>query len=257
MRHDVTACIFVDGENLRHSLGELFYTEFDPRDYLPKQADWAGFFDHLVGIAKADLRLRSYWYVVDDIEFYPYGAWTKDDALMENVLRKHRPFREELVRIGDPSDRLKRAKIIAAGVISDERKMARRFAGWKQFQDSIASKFDAIEFRRAGSIRYNLFTKQLGKEKEVDVYLATDLLQLRNIYDVAIIVSGDQDYCPAVRAAKDSGKQVINVSFRERGGKLLPGGARRLNRETDRTIEMNYGEVAKFMNFVTPPQFSN
>ena len=82
--------------------------------------------------------------------------------------------------------------------------------------------------------------------------LATDLLELRDIYDIGIIVSGDQDYVPAVKAVKDSGKQIINVSFLKRDGEVLPGGARRLNQTTDRTIEMSYSDLKKFMRF-TPP----
>ena len=111
------------------------------------------------------------------------------------------------------------------------------------------SRFDAIEFRPSGSIHYNLFTQRLGKEKAVDVKLATDLLQLRNIYDIGIILSGDQDYVPAVNAAKDEGKQSVNVSFLKRDGRVLPGGARRLNQATDRTIEMSYAELKAFMHF--------
>jgi len=86
----------------------------------------------------------------------------------------------------------------------------------------------------------------------VDVNLATDLLERRDIYDVGIIVSGDQDYVPAVQAAKDRGKQIVNVSFLKRDGKLLPGGARRLNQATDRTIEMSYAELKAFMRFPAP-----
>lgn len=33
-------CIFVDGENLRHSIVDLFRGEFDKHDYLPKDANW-------------------------------------------------------------------------------------------------------------------------------------------------------------------------------------------------------------------------
>jgi uncharacterized LabA/DUF88 family protein len=139
-------------------------------------------------------------------------------------------------------------------VISDERKMARKFDGWKQVQDGIATRVELVEFRRAGSIRYELFTKRLGKEKAVDVYLATDLLQLRDIYDIAIIVSGDQDYVPAVQAIKNSGKHVVNVSFKERRGRLLPGGARRLNLKTDKSVEMEFADVLQFMRLGTPPQ---
>jgi len=131
--------------------------------------------------------------------------------------------------------------------------MKTRFEGWKVFQDGICRRFDAIEFRRAGSIRYDLFRQTLGQEKSVDVNLATDLLELRNIYDVGIIVSGDQDYVPAVQAVKDSGKHIVNVSFLKRDGRILPGGARRLNQATDSVIEMAYADVHAFMRFPAPP----
>jgi uncharacterized LabA/DUF88 family protein len=58
----------------------------------------------------------------------------------------------------------------------------------------------------------------------VDVNLGVDMVLFRDIYDVAVIVSGDQDYVPAVQAVKDSGKHVVNVAFLARNGVLLPGG---------------------------------
>src|SRR5437667_1521745 len=73
MKNFKTACIFVDGENLRHSLMDLFKSDFDPSDYLPKTANWKGFFDYLVSGADSELRLRTYWYVVDEIDFWPYN----------------------------------------------------------------------------------------------------------------------------------------------------------------------------------------
>jgi hypothetical protein len=59
----------------------------------------------------------------------------------------------------------------------------------------------------------------------------------------SIIVSGDQDYVPAVQALKDCGKTVINATFRTRDGKLLPGGALRLNQATDRNLEIPYNKL--------------
>ncbi len=245
------ACIFVDGENLRHSLIDLFREEFNPADYLPKNADWAGFFDALVAEAKATSRLRAYWYVVENIDFRPWGLkrLLVDPSKLERVLSGDRKCVQDLAAIQDPAD--KQAWIInkANDLLRRERNMKNRFDGWKVFQDGITSRFDAIEFRRAGSIHYNLFTQQFGQEKAVDVNLATDLLELRNIYDIGIIVSGDQDYVPAVQAAKDSGKQIVNVSFLKRDGRVLPGGARRLNQATDRTVEMPYDAILKHMRF--------
>ena len=125
--------------------------------------------------------------------------------------------------------------------------MDRRFQGWINVQDGISSRHTAVEFRRAGAIRYNLFTNALGNEKAVDVKLATDMILLRDIYDTAIILSGDQDYVPAVQAVKDSGKRVVNAAFQTRGGQLLPGGARRLNQVTDESLEIEFSVLSGFL----------
>ncbi len=61
---------------------------------------------------------------------------------------------------------------------------------------------------------------------------------------MAIIVSGDQDYVPAVEIVKDYGKRVVNVAFRTRSGKLLPGGARVLNQTTDWSLAIEYQPLA-------------
>ena len=63
--------------------------------------------------------------------------------------------------------------------------MQKRFSGWTNIQDGIAGGHKAIEFRRAGSIRYNLYTRDLGSEKAVDIKLATDLIRLKDIYELA------------------------------------------------------------------------
>jgi len=48
-----------------------------------------------------------------------------------------------------------------------------------------------------------------------DVYLATDLIKgsYENLYDVAIIVSGDADFIPAIKLTQKNGKKVINAFF--------------------------------------------
>jgi uncharacterized LabA/DUF88 family protein len=133
--------------------------------------------------------------------------------------------------------------------------MQNRFDGWVVIQNHISRVHNSIEFRRAGSIRYRLFDKTFGQEKAVDVKLAIDLIMLCNIYDIAVIVSGDQDYVPAVQAIKDQGKKVVNVAFLTRGGQLLPGGAKRLNQETDWSLEITYDELKSYL-FPQPPRFS-
>lgn len=47
-------------------------------------------------------------------------------------------------------------------------------------------------------------------EKGIDVRISIDMLQqaYANVYDTAVLVSGDADYVPAVEAVKGSGKHV-------------------------------------------------
>ncbi len=52
-------------------------------------------------------------------------------------------------------------------------------------------------------------------EKGVDIMMATDLLQFayRDLYDVAVLVSGDADFAYAMQAAKNLGKHVEVLAF--------------------------------------------
>jgi len=57
-----------------------------------------------------------------------------------------------------------------------------------------------------------------AKEKCVDVALATKMLYFAALpaaYDVAVLVTGDQDYVPVVRAVRSLGKRTMLASFLE------------------------------------------
>jgi hypothetical protein len=107
--------------------------------------------------------------------------------------------------------------------------------------------------------RYGLTAlgKSFGPEKCVGVRLASDMIVLKDIYDTAIIVSGDQDYVPAAQILKDAGKTVINVAFERRSRYLLPGGARRLNIVTDASLSVPHDELRSFMGLGVPLAFRN
>ena len=65
-------CVFVDGENFRHAIVNLF-EQFDPNDYLPKKANWDALFDWLVcKVSPEGERVRTYWYVIELLDFFPY-----------------------------------------------------------------------------------------------------------------------------------------------------------------------------------------
>lgn len=244
-------CVFVDGENFRHSLVDVLDQEFDQGEYLPKGADWSGFFDWLVpqacGGPQAQ-RLRTYWYVLEHVDFFPYKLPklpNRADSLRV-VLNKDKPTRARLARF-EGDEVLQEMGKTAQLLKEREQTFLSRFRGWHVVQDGIANAHRAIEFRRAGAVWFNLFRKQMGQEKAVDVKLAADLITLRDIYDTAVIVSGDQDYVPAVQVVKDFGKTVVNVAFKTRDGRLLPGGARRLANLTDSSFEVPFEKLRKFM----------
>jgi len=59
-------------------------------------------------------------------------------------------------------------------------------------------------------------------EKGVDAALVTDLLSLawQNAYEVAVLVSGDSDYIPAVEYVQAKGLKVINAAWSSKGFEL-------------------------------------
>ncbi|MFA5056143.1 MAG: NYN domain-containing protein [Dehalococcoidia bacterium] len=65
---------------------------------------------------------------------------------------------------------------------------------------------------RLGSTK---LSQGVAVEKGVDVMLATDLLHFawNNLYDVAVLVSGDSDYAYALQAVKNMGKHVEVAYF--------------------------------------------
>jgi len=56
-----------------------------------------------------------------------------------------------------------------------------------------------------------------------DIYLATELVKgaYENLYDIAIIVSGDEDFIPAIKLVQKNGKKVINAFFPKSSSYLL------------------------------------
>lgn len=248
------ACIFIDGENFRHAIINLF-PNFNPAHYLPRNAKWTELFDWLVDqVIEFGQRVRTYWYVIKVLDFFPYDLPNPNTVStninnfekMKIILSKHQPYQDELDKLNEPAKTQRMIEMLQE--LCDRcDEMERRSKGWTTIQEGISSKHRGIEFRRAGGMCFYLFEKRLGTEKAVDVKLASDLIMLKDIYDVAIIVSGDQDYVPAVEVVKDAGKHVVNVAFLTRSGDLLPGGARRLNQITDWHYSVPYDTFAGYL----------
>ncbi len=71
-------------------------------------------------------------------------------------------------------------------------------------------------------------------EKGVDVKIATDLISnaFHNNYDIAILVSNDSDFVPAIQEAQKFGKQVWDINFPKRK-------SYHLNQICNKTITLN------------------
>lgn len=239
------ACIFVDGENFRYSIKDLFGSY----DYLPT-CNWAGLFDSIATDAYNAERLRVYWYTVPKVIFRPDALFdsdkfkTRNDGVRVNAL-------EEVVRKYGSPEQIADIQNTCRHLCERQKVMQARFDGWKKQEDGIALSNEGIEFRRAGTVKFNLLRECFENEKEIDVKLAVDLLELRDIYDVAILISGDQDFVPAIKVVKDSGKRVVNVNFRKRSGTVLSGGAYALNVFADKTLNLPY---ARLRQWFEPPR---
>jgi uncharacterized LabA/DUF88 family protein len=82
------------------------------------------------------------------------------------------------------------------------------------------------------------------REKGVDVWLAVDMVDMayRNLYDVAVLISGDADLVPAVKGAKDAEKHVENYYCH--GSQSLE-----LRHQVDKSFEIN----AAWITGIIPP----
>jgi uncharacterized LabA/DUF88 family protein len=235
------ACIFVDGENFRFSLKDLFqngrYT-FGKSDYLP-QANWHSFFTSIAARFDCEL-LRTYWYVVENVDCRPYKiphTWADKERFLS------RWYGDRIRACSTLDGRREVLLAIEQEIEKSRRAIEKRARGWREVQSMIENNNDQLEFRRSGSITYDLVTSQFGVEKGVDTQLTTDLITLSDVFDAAIIFSGDADYLPPVAAVKMKGKLVYSVSFLDETGRQLPGGARRLSNAVDSRADLEFSRA--------------
>ncbi len=79
--------------------------------------------------------------------------------------------------------------------------------------------------------------------KEDDIHMAVDLVKgaFKNFYDIAILVSGDGDFVPAVLVSKEEGKFVENVYFKK-------SASTNLKKNCNRSFELKKELLDRFFN---------
>ena len=98
-------------------------------------------------------------------------------------------------------------------------------------------------------LRYNGFrviernSVEGREQKEVDVAMACEMLvhALRDNYDVAIVISGDRDFVPAIQHVQSAGKIVEVAAFRN-------SASEELRRTADKYIELESLPILTMFN---------
>lgn len=85
--------------------------------------------------------------------------------------------------------------------------------------------------------------KTIYQVKEDDIHLAVDMVKLafNKAYDTAILVSSDGDFVPAIKAVKETGRNVENIGFETKF-------SYHLKQECDKFRKLSKKEVSKFFN---------
>jgi uncharacterized LabA/DUF88 family protein len=97
--------------------------------------------------------------------------------------------------------------------------------------DNSARFHDRLRYLGFRVIARESFDPIRKEQKEVDVAMACEMVvhALRDGYDIAIVVSGDQDFVPAIQHVQAAGKRVEVAAFGVSVGKTLMKAADRFH----------------------------
>lgn len=106
--------------------------------------------------------------------------------------------------------RLKGPRKLVAAYVFDSKGAIDSTDTSKRFHDYLRYKGFRVVARDSYDLAQNV-------QKEVDVAMAVQMVAhaLKNNYDVAIVVSGDRDFIPAIQEVQAAGKRVEVAAFRD------------------------------------------
>lgn len=126
----------------------------------------------------------------------------------------------------------------------DELKNPEKFESQKEFFEKL-KKIPKLNLRLCKLLKRKLPSsdKYYYVLKEDDIYMAVDIVEgaCENKFDIAILISGDGDFVPAVKSVKKKNKKVINIYFKK-------SSSRNLKNDCDDSIEINKKILDKFFN---------
>ena len=121
-------------------------------------------------------------------------------------------------------------------IMQDEEKYIKQ----QRFFDKI-KRLPNFKFVLCRMLKKKIDGKTIYEAKEDDIHLAVDMVKLAfaDAYDIAILVSSDGDFVPAIQAVKEKGKNVENIGFETKF-------SYHLKKECDRFRMLSKEEVKKF-----------
>ena len=206
-------CIFIDGTNFSNTLRDQFGD---------LKVDYHRFSQLL---CKNRILTRIYYYTASYRQEDNPDLYARQQKFF-NYLRRI-PYLE--LRLGRKEkrpmkfdERLRKDFQILIGPILEKsiEKISKKFGlesllpkQIEEFKARVTEIYDKEMFNKI----FSIINKKSPKivEKGVDIALASEMIDLvyRNVYDTAILVSGDGDYVQAVETVKRAGKHVENAFF--------------------------------------------
>jgi len=215
--------IFVDGENFRNNLRHFGFQSTPPHPTNPtyeleeRHFLWREFFADIIDKFDTSTTwqhrlVRVYWYYAASI-----SPWKENQRRAQQIVNKYSSTIN--LTIGD-------VHRLAKEWYARERRYFEKLR--EEVFSNIQNKTGFLEFKYVGQyvVRpYQVYKLEshpqhgityLGYqqgEKGVDVGIAADMIEKMPHYDVAILVSGDADFLPAVKYLKEHLKHVYQFSL--------------------------------------------
>jgi len=214
--------IFIDGSNLHGTLRDLGieindYQSFFKFIHARAAATWANSVEG--GAAVAKQLVRSYWYVVGDMDDWDFSS-PDTRAHLSDRFMKSRDLKERhfaMIERAQPTltpEQVQKAAFESwyGDTTAWYQRKREILDGMRRFYYSVRRSTDQIDIVECGHWKPNLSSHWVD-EKGLDTMLAVEMLALRDSYDVAIVISGDADMIPSISHLKRMGKQVMSVEL--------------------------------------------
>ena len=123
-------------------------------------------------------------------------------------------------------------------------------------EDDITARFhDRLRYLGFRVVARESYDPVKKEQKEVDVAMACEMVvhALRDNYDIAIVVSGDQDFVPAIQHVQAAGKRVEVAAFGVSIGKALMKAADRFH-DLDKIPLLSMSNPAEDLSENSPSQ---